>query len=55
MIKQGDILIWKDSEEKYKVLGICGEVYFLSHPDQFDYLGNPYTYYELKQYFKLDE
>lgn len=34
-MKQGDILINKQGDKR-KILGVCGEVYFLSHPDDFE-------------------
>jgi len=48
--QEGDIIVNKYG--KRKVLGICGEVYFLSVPDCFDRITEPstaYTITELKQ------
>lgn len=52
-LEVGDILVDKDRDEK-KVLGICGEVYFLSYENNFDSFGDMYTLKEIKKLgFKL--
>jgi len=44
--KQGDVLVDTDGSEK-KILGVCGEVYFIGWDDNFDYSNGPYTQKEL--------
>jgi hypothetical protein len=46
--KQGDILVDKDGREK-KILGICGEVYFMSFFGNFENYGTVWTKKELEK------
>ena len=55
MVKQGDILKYKDSDNKVKVLGVCGEVYITSSVNCFDRADSISTLEELKKYFIIPE
>lgn len=46
MYKQGDILGYRDGIER-KVLGVCGGVYFMSMPEEFNKFGIGWTKEEL--------
>lgn len=45
--KVGDILVDEEGDE-VKVLGVCGELYFVSENNDFDYFFAPYTIKELR-------
>ena len=54
-LEAGNILINKDNSERVKILGICGEVYFLSALNDFEIAKNYiYTLVELKGNFELE-
>lgn len=46
--KENDILVDKYGDER-KVLGICGQVCFLSRTDDFDWINGTYTKKELDE------
>ena len=53
--KEGDILVSKEGN-KSKVLGVCGQVYLMSHPDEFDRCSNGFTEQELDELgFTIDQ
>lgn len=52
-IKQGDILQYKDGDGSRKVLGICGDVYFLSEYDDYNSCDAGYTLKEIEEDFIL--
>lgn len=54
-IKVGDILKYKDGDASIKVLGICGDVYFLSEYDDYNICDTGYTLKEIEEYFILPE
>lgn len=47
-MQPGQILVNKDGEKR-KILGVCGEVIFVSQTDDFNYSQNLYTRYELEK------
>ena len=47
-MQPGQFLINKDGEKR-KILGVCGEVIFVSQTDDFNYSQNLYTRYELEK------
>lgn len=47
-MQPGQILVNKDGEKR-KILGVCGEVIFVSQTDDFNYSQNLYARYELEK------